>query len=72
MRKTPVFCRPVVLFGPVADLAKERLAKEKPNLFEMLGEQLVRFSKLVFSQSNAFCNNANSICKLQSRSTLAT
>nr|QRF78291.1 ZO1 [Terebratalia transversa] len=32
--KNPGFVRPVVLFGPLADVARERLIKDKPNHFE--------------------------------------
>ena len=30
----PGYCRPVVIFGPVADLARQRMLKDYPNKFE--------------------------------------
>lgn len=29
------FLRPVVIFGPIADVAREKLAREEPDLFEL-------------------------------------
>lgn len=29
------FLRPVVLFGPIADVAREKLAREEPDVFEL-------------------------------------
>lgn len=29
------FLRPVVIFGPIADVAREKLAREGPDLFEL-------------------------------------
>lgn len=32
------FLRPVVVFGPIADVAREKLAREVPDLFELASE----------------------------------
>lgn len=29
------FLRPVVTFGPIADVAREKLSREEPDLFEL-------------------------------------
>lgn len=29
------FLRPVVIFGPIADVAREKLAREEPDVFEL-------------------------------------
>ena len=29
------FLRPVVIFGPIADVAREKLAREEPDIFEL-------------------------------------
>lgn len=29
------FLRPVVIFGPIADVAREKLSREEPDLFEL-------------------------------------
>lgn len=32
---TAGFLRPVVIFGPIADVAREKLAREEPDIFEL-------------------------------------
>lgn len=32
------FLRPVVIFGPIADVAREKLAREEPDIFELASE----------------------------------
>lgn len=32
---TAGFLRPVVIFGPIADIAREKLAREEPDIFEL-------------------------------------
>lgn len=32
------FLRPVVIFGPIADVAREKLGREVPDLFELASE----------------------------------
>lgn len=32
---TAGFLRPVVIFGPIADVAREKLSREEPDLFEL-------------------------------------
>lgn len=32
------FLRPVVIFGPIADLARDKLGREVPDLFELASE----------------------------------
>lgn len=29
------FLRPVVIFGPIADVAREKLSREEPDIFEL-------------------------------------
>ena len=33
--RTAGFLRPVVIFGPIADVAREKLAREEPDIFEL-------------------------------------
>lgn len=32
------FLRPIVIFGPIADVARDKLAREVPDLFELASE----------------------------------
>lgn len=36
------FLRPVVIFGPIADVAREKLAREEPDIFELASESKSR------------------------------
>lgn len=45
------FKRPVVLFGPIADIALEKLANELPDLFQTASKS---FSDIFLSQNFCF------------------
>lgn len=38
---TAGFLRPVVIFGPIADVAREKLAREEPDIFELASKKAV-------------------------------
>lgn len=40
MWSTAGFLRPVVIFGPIADVAREKLGREEPDLFELASEYI--------------------------------
>lgn len=45
------FLRPVVIFGPIADVAREKLAREEPDLFELASTSMLlsyRLARLRF------------------------
>ena len=35
---TAGFLRPVVIFGPIADVGREKLARDEPDIFELASE----------------------------------
>lgn len=37
------FLRPVTIFGPIADVAREKLAREEPEIYQVASEHLFYF-----------------------------
>lgn len=37
------FLRPVTIFGPIADVAREKLAREEPDIFQIASKCEIRF-----------------------------
>lgn len=47
------FLRPVVIFGPIADVAREKLAREEPDLFELASKNASYLFTLLVIQQDA-------------------